>query len=348
MFWRTTNHRSQQPPNHIPGPSSPQRDDNDDHDNHKVETLRSAKTMEETPTTRTPKRLEQEDDNNNNNNKSVVDNGIRQHVQAKPVMPFKPSNGFMTVTARTGFLQWCELSELATASKDFRESSSSYSSNDDHTQQQQQDDRILSLHASSNPQDPLFFWQIYSIAGVQPILHVVTNFYRRIYHDTTQEWFRSVFGQLASQERHIQAQVQMWIDCMGGGRTYHGGTFRLEWHHSATQALTLMNQRGMQQWVHYMKETLQELQPRLKDVDPRLPGAISTFLQFFLEYYAHKFDFVVPVSEPLFGKLILPPNSSRRWTTDSASRTATENVQSSSSSSSHHTIRTTKHTEWDI
>ena len=220
MFWRTTNQRPQQPPQHSPGTSSPQHDD-DEHGNHKGETLRSAKTMEESPTTTTSKRLEPDDKNNNdknkNKNKSVVENGIRRHVQEKPVLPFKPSNGFMTVTARTGFLQWCELSELAKASKDFRESCSSYSSNDDHNQQQQQeeDDRILSLHASSNPQDPLYFWQIYSITGVQPILDVVTNFYRRIYHDTTQEWFRSVFGQLASQERHIQAQVQMWIDCMG-------------------------------------------------------------------------------------------------------------------------------------
>ena len=42
---------------------------------------------------------------------------------------------------------------------------------------------------------------------------------------------------------------------MGGGKKYHGGDFRLNFHHS-NNASQVMNARGATRWMHHMRETI--------------------------------------------------------------------------------------------
>jgi len=46
--------------------------------------------------------------------------------------------------------------------------------------------------ASMSTDDPLYFWQLYSLIGRDPlILEIVTSFYRRVFADTDNPWFAS-------------------------------------------------------------------------------------------------------------------------------------------------------------
>ena len=202
----------------------------------------------------------------------------------------EPSYGVMTRQARSKFLDW-----------------SGYTN-----QRHEQDDkaldeshrRILSLRASPDAKDPLFFWQIYSLTGREPVLEILTTFYNRVFDDEEAEWFRSIFDELSSKAYHIQVQTQMWIDCFGGGRLYGGGEFRLDFHHRESQAIELMNARGAERWVYHMKASLDQQDDRLKDIDERIRPAINSFLQFFIETYGKNFDF--PTTPNLFGETCLP------------------------------------------
>ena len=81
----------------------------------------------------------------------------------------------------------------------------------------------------------------------------------------------------------------MWIDVMGGGSQYHGAEFRLNFHHTHN-AMELMNTRGATRWISLMKATLDEPDLDLT-TDPRVRPALNTFLSFFIDKYAHDFDF---------------------------------------------------------
>ena len=48
---------------------------------------------------------------------------------------------------------------------------------------------------------------------------------------------------------------RFWLDTMGGGKKYHGGDFRLNFHHS-NNASQVMNARGATRWMHHMRETI--------------------------------------------------------------------------------------------
>lgn len=80
----------------------------------------------------------------------------------------------------------------------------------------------------------------------------------------------------------------MWIDVMGGGPTYHGGEFRLNFHHTHN-AIELMNDKGAERWVKLMIETLNDPKNDLTD-DPRVRPALNTFLSHFMEKYADEFS----------------------------------------------------------
>ena len=146
---------------------------------------------------------------------------------------------------------------------------------------------IISLTAPNDVRQPIQFWQLYSVLGQQRIVDIVTRFYRRVYAD--EHWFRSVFANIGTIERHISTQSSMWIDVMGGGHAYHGGEFRLSFHHTHN-AMQLMNDRGAQRWVKLMQETLAEPDIDWTD-DPRVRPALNTFLTYFLGKYAEEFDF---------------------------------------------------------
>lgn len=146
---------------------------------------------------------------------------------------------------------------------------------------------VLSLVASNDPSKPIQFWQLYSVMGPQRIEAIVRRFYERVFND--EPWFTSVFERVASKERHIMTQASMWIDVMGGGQHYHGGEFRLNFHHTHN-AFELMNDKGAQRWVDLMVETLNDPSIDYTD-DERVRPAINTFLSYFMSKYAEDFNF---------------------------------------------------------
>lgn len=148
-------------------------------------------------------------------------------------------------------------------------------------------EHIISLSASNDSNKPIQFWQLYSVLGPERIVAIMSRFYDLVYND--EHWFKSVFMSAASKERHIQTQSTMWMDVMGGGQQYHGGEFRLNFHHTHN-AMVLMNEKGAERWVSLMTKTLNENDTDLTD-DTRVRLAINTFLMFFIDKYAHDFKF---------------------------------------------------------
>jgi truncated hemoglobin YjbI len=167
--------------------------------------------------------------------------------------------------------------------------------------------QIVSLDASSNPDDPLYFWQLYSVLGTAPVLRIVKKFYERVFEDT-EMGFRSVFSSLAPLDHHVRAQAAMWIDCFAGGRYYHGGQYRLEFHHEHN-AQEIMTQEGAERWTSHMVRVLDEEDDALRACDPRARSAINSFLEYFMSKYAGQFAF--DSSNLSFGKEHTPPISLR-------------------------------------
>lgn len=89
-----------------------------------------------------------------------------------------------------------------------------------------------SLTADMDTLKPLYYWQLYSIIGHEPILEIVQDFYERLYGDDQEPWFRDAFVQISDIHHHVQTQALYWIDSFGGGKVYHGGNYRLNFHHS--------------------------------------------------------------------------------------------------------------------
>lgn len=147
--------------------------------------------------------------------------------------------------------------------------------------------QILSLTASNDSRQPIQFWQLYSVLGEQRIVKLVSKFYQLVFAD--EDWFSSVFARVGDLNHHINTQSAMWIDVMGGGAAYHGGEFRLSFHHNHN-ALRLMNDRGAKRWVQLMAQTLNDASLDLT-TDPRVRPAINTFLAYFVDRYADEFAF---------------------------------------------------------
>ena len=146
---------------------------------------------------------------------------------------------------------------------------------------------VLSLDAANSVDKPIQFWQLFSVLGSDRIVRLVSLFYDKVFND--EPWFTSVFQRVASKPRHIGTQAAMWIDVMGGGHQYHGGEYRLNFHHTHN-AMELMNAKGADRWVQLMRETLDT--PGLDlTKDPRVRPALNTFLDFFMQKYADDFNF---------------------------------------------------------
>lgn len=146
---------------------------------------------------------------------------------------------------------------------------------------------IVSLDAPNDPTQPIQFWQLYSVLGPDRIVAIVRAFYQRVFND--EQWFRSVFERVGGVEHHVMTQAAMWVDTMGGGPVYHGGEFRLNFHHQHN-ALQLLNDKGAARWVHWMVETLNDASLDFTE-DPRVRPALNTFLGHFMEKYAADFAF---------------------------------------------------------
>jgi truncated hemoglobin YjbI len=146
---------------------------------------------------------------------------------------------------------------------------------------------IICLAASNDINKPIQFWQLYSVLGQDRIVNIVKRFYEQVYAD--EHWFSSVFSNIGEISSHTNSQASMWIDVMGGGQAYHGGEYRLSFHHTHN-AVQLMNDRGAQRWVKLMVDTLNDPLLDLTD-DPRVRPSLNTFLSHFLGKYAEQFNF---------------------------------------------------------
>lgn len=144
---------------------------------------------------------------------------------------------------------------------------------------------VVSLTAPGDRTKPIQFWQLYSVLGQDPIVGIVQRFYERVFKD--EPWFASVFERVGPLNHHINTQASMWVDVMGGGPYYHGGEFRLSFHHTHN-AMALMNDKGAERWVTLMRETL-DTSPDLMTDDPRVRIGINTFLTHFMSKYADEF-----------------------------------------------------------
>lgn len=141
------------------------------------------------------------------------------------------------------------------------------------------------LTAGDDYSDPLFFWQLFSLLGDQPIVDMVTDFYKRVFADDEAPWFRQAFERTAPFERHVATQAAYWIDAMGGGKRYHGGEYRLHFHHSHNASQVMMAE-GAKRWMYHMRKTLQSV--RFVD-DPRIKPCILEFLRSKMMSYADQF-----------------------------------------------------------
>ncbi len=146
---------------------------------------------------------------------------------------------------------------------------------------------IVSLSAPNDETKPIQFWQLYSVLGQDRIVNIVAKFYSRVFED--EQWFRSVFERVGPVNHHINTQAAMWLDVMGAGAYYHGGDFRLNFHHTHN-AIQIMNETGAKRWVKLMVETLDNCHDQMTS-DPRVRPSINTFLSHFFGKYAEEFNF---------------------------------------------------------
>ncbi|CAM9607584.1 unnamed protein product, partial [Ectocarpus fasciculatus] len=150
-----------------------------------------------------------------------------------------------------------------------------------------------SLIADSNLSTPVYYWQLFSILGVDRIKALITTFYNRVYADTKEHWFRSSFERISGVEHHISTQTAFWVDAFGGGQYYRGGDGRLNFHHH-TNAASVMNERGAKRWMYHMRLALKEHAKEFETLDSRLLPCIVDFLKTKMYKYSHlhswKFD----------------------------------------------------------
>lgn len=158
---------------------------------------------------------------------------------------------------------------------------------------------IISLEAPNDVTKPIQFWQLYSVLGQDRIVAIVRNFYERVFKD--EDWFTSVFARVGGVEHHVAVQAGMWLDAMGAGPAYHGGEFRLSFHHTHN-AFQLMNDRGAERWIKLMVNTLDASSMHMT-LDKRVRPSLNTFLAYFVSRYAEEFNFV---SHNVFGETNLP------------------------------------------
>jgi len=150
-----------------------------------------------------------------------------------------------------------------------------------------------SLQANLDPDEPLYFWQLYSLLGRDKIVGIVQAFYKRVYADDDEQWLRAAFVSIRpSMNHHVETQASFWIDAFGGGRQYHGAEHRLAFHHSQKEVLAVMNADGARRWMHHMALTLNE-DIDFSQEDPRVKPCLVDFLETRMRKYAlaHGWEF---------------------------------------------------------
>ncbi|KAL3936659.1 MAG: hypothetical protein SGBAC_008071 [Bacillariaceae sp.] len=157
----------------------------------------------------------------------------------------------------------------------------------------------LSLSADMDQTKPLYFWQLYSIWGQEPILDICEAFYKSIYSVSEEKGddigdleLKQVFDKLDTMQHHINVQAAYWIDAMGGGKLYHGGDFRLTFHHKNRAGPRVMTADGAQRWMRHMRAAIRQNRKHFQQ-DHRLLPCVVSFLETKMKSYArvHYFDF---------------------------------------------------------
>ena len=157
-----------------------------------------------------------------------------------------------------------------------------------------------SVEADMDRSKPLYFWQLYSLIGHEPIIEIVKDFYKRVYADDEESWFRNAFSRIGGVEYHVQAQAMYWIDAFGGGKVYHGGSYRLSFHHHHN-ASEVMNAIGARRWMHHMRGALESQ----KFEDPRVLPCIVDFLSTKMKTYAKEHEWEYDESDFDFAKSMI-------------------------------------------
>lgn len=151
-----------------------------------------------------------------------------------------------------------------------------------------QNKEITGLYASKDLNKTLYFWQIYSIIGPEPIRKLISVFYTSIFESTTDLWFKEEFEDLGPLKHHIDRQSEFWLDIMGGGPLYKANMKKLHLKHKMVE--NIMTEKGAQLWMHYMINAINTIKEELS-VDRRIIPCLIDFLNFFMLKYAHEFDF---------------------------------------------------------
>ena len=150
------------------------------------------------------------------------------------------------------------------------------------------DKKISGLLASNNPKDEIYFWQLYSIIGSDPIHILIKKFYENIFNDYEAPWFRDEFMEIGSIDYHVKGQKKFWLDVMGGGKHYEGGEKKLNIKHKMVD--NIMTKEGAERWMFNMEKTMLQLNLHFIH-DRRILPCIDKFLKFFMKKYSIEFDF---------------------------------------------------------
>ena len=147
-----------------------------------------------------------------------------------------------------------------------------------------------SMDADLDHSKPLYYWQLYSILGHHHVRSLVKDFYRAVYADKKNKWFRDAFTDISDIDHHIHTQTAFWIDSFGGGAQYHGGDYSLSFHHEHN-AGHIMTAEGAELWMIYMKNTILRKGYLLKfhEIDSRINHCIVDFLRTKMMKYADQF-----------------------------------------------------------
>jgi len=194
--------------------------------------------------------------------------------------PYNPRHGYTTASGREDWLK-----DRGIKGKEAKKISSS-------------------LVADPDPTAPLYYWQVYSLIGPDAIYELVGDFYRRVYADDEEPWFRDAFTRISGMDHHVATQAGFWIDTMGGGRTYHGGDYRLNFHHTHN-AREVMTARGAQRWMHHMSRTLNSFD--FSRYDARVKACIVDFLATKMRKYASQHNWKFSAKDFDFAKDIPVP-----------------------------------------
>lgn len=160
------------------------------------------------------------------------------------------------------------------------------------------DDIPLDLKATlKDPSKPLYFWQLYSILGKEPIHRLIKHFYERVYADTENPWFRDAFVDNRTFDHHVENQVDYWIDAMGGGKHYPGGMGRLTYHHMYSYAEEIMSAKGAKRWMVHMRGALQDDPYSEFDRDPRIRPCLVEYIKTKMKTYADRFGWDLDESD---------------------------------------------------